>query len=149
MLLPLFCTACVTFHTEAGVYPRCCCCCLPGMLLVVLLLLFPHAVDFKHLIQAKKRTRSFLSKSFFSKISKLWKNWKFVSIYGGVLASFVKFSRRKNGDPIHGFIFGTNNGTNDFIKMSRNLYRNRGHFFLPLPKPRELYELVAIYFRVC
>ena len=42
-MLPVFCTACVPFHTETVVYLRCCC--LPGMLLVVVLLLFPHVVD--------------------------------------------------------------------------------------------------------
>ena len=31
--------------------------------------------------------------------------------------------QRYNGDPIHGFKFGTNNGTIDYIEMSRNLYR--------------------------
>ena len=38
---------------------------------------------------------SFLSESVFSSISKAWKYWRYVSIYGGVLSLFVKFSRSK------------------------------------------------------
>ena len=54
----------------------------------------------------KRFLGSFLSESVFSIISKFENNWRYVSIYGGVLSLFVKFSRSKKIKFVKFHIFG-------------------------------------------
>ena len=48
----------------------------------------------------------FYRRAFFPKNSKFGNNWRYVSIYGGVLPLFVKFSRPKNIKFVNIPIFG-------------------------------------------
>ena len=55
-----------------------------------------RSVTIREILQPQKYQEVRIKKASFSKFPKFGNNWRYISIYGGVLSLLVKFSRSKN-----------------------------------------------------